>query len=253
MTLPIISGDRDIIRENYVLLANELDSTLSLENVGELFAPESPSDLLGALMVKIDSAKQYDDLDFDTANELNELEEEIFNSIRLAFGTEFPELADLLYTEFNDISQNPLIEFIYKFFYIKRRELCLNFLVERVLTKRSTLVKAYKTAEIKKDLSYQTAKSEMKELKNSEYYVLLMSAGELVEDILGDDSLTYATVLGYTDMEEEELEISDILCNNLNGTTAMTNIYQSLVNSEYLDEFKATFKNRLFNRLVNLN
>jgi hypothetical protein len=253
MTLAIISGDRDIIRENYVLLADELDSTLSLDNIGELFSADPVSDLLGALMVKIDSAKQIEDLDYDTQNELKELEDEISESITIAFSNEFPDLADVLNTEFNETSKNPLVEFIYKYFYIKRREVCLNYLLEKTLSAKSSFIKKYKTGDIKRDLGYQTAKSEMKDLKNPEHYILLLAANDIIADLLGDDNLNIHELLTMTDMEEDELEISLVLCDNDSGVLAMNTIYNSLINSNYLDEFRSAFKNALFNRLVMVN
>ena len=94
MASVLISGNPDAIRQNYEVIQEDIDQVLS--DPRELFTPAPLSDSLGLLQNKVDVVRINYELDYETQNEIRELQDTINNSVIGAFGKEFPMLVDAI-------------------------------------------------------------------------------------------------------------------------------------------------------------
>ena len=249
MSLNTLSANPDIMRENYDVLASELESLLSQPS--ELFTRLGHSDVLSILQGKMDNIRVNYDIDYDGQQELRSLEEDINGTILNTFKKEFVDHADTIDTEFSDSSLKGVAAFIYQYLYIGRKDLLLNYLLEYTLTNRAAIAKRYKTNDSKKDITYQAIRAELV-IRNPDYYILIMHSHSICEDVLFDEELDLLEVFELTDMSEDESDITERLF-EYNGTLAMQTLSNSLKDSAYFNDFKNTFKSRLSDVIKNLN
>ena len=249
MASVLISGNPDAIRQNYEVIQEDIDQVLT--DPRELFTSAPLSDSLGLLQNKVDAVRIAYELDYETQNEIRELQDTINNSVIAAFGKEFPMLADAIDTNTIGVSITPIAEFVYGQLYLLRKKHFMTFLLEYVLSNRSALAKRYKTADSKKDIGYQKVRAEV-EVRNPEYYLLVLNSNEICDDILGDENTDILDMMQRIEFTEDEEMIYQSLF-EYNGLEAYQLFTNSLLTSPYYDEFRSTFKVNLLNAIKKLS
>lgn len=239
----------DIIKESYDLLYTELDSTLK-DTLG-LFNGTSNNDILLALQVKLKNLRLNYSLDLDVLSEVTALEEEISSCILRAFANEFYNQEDdeieTKEVPINDISPALVANFIYKNFYLNRKQLLEDFVINKILNEKSSLAKRYKTSNTVKDITYKSIRSELKDVKNQDYYVVLMYSDEIIDDILLDEEITLEDIFQYSDLTELDIYLmEELFLNSKDNSIIASNLVNSLKNCSVYDFFKSNLRNRLF-------
>lgn len=238
MSLPLMTSALELLSEPYSLLASELESVLS--NPEDLYSNVHLNDMLSVIINKLDAIKFSYDLDADQLSELSACTATTYQTIIDAFKVEFPSTADAIESEFPESSMPFLAEIIYKYLYIGRRQLLMNYLISTTIGKRVQLAKGFRTPDFKKDITYQAIRSEFP-IKNPDYYVLLMNYNQLSLDILTDEGLDIMDIFNSTDLTEDEHDALTSLFNN-NGVEAYQEITKSLVASFSFQEFVSSFR-----------
>ena len=249
MASVMISGNPDAIRQNYEIIQEDIDQVLS--DPRELFTTAPLSDSLGLLQNKVDAVRIGYELDYETQNDIRELQDSINTTVLTAFGKEFPMLVDAIDTNFSGVSVTPITEFIYGQLYLLRKAHFMTFMLDFVLSNRANLAKRYKTPDSKKDIGYQKVRAEVT-VRNPEYYLLILNSNELCDDILGDENTDISEIMTRIDLTEDQEEVAYSLFEH-NGTEAFQQLAKSLLTSPYYDEFKSTFKVNLLNGIKKLS
>lgn len=247
----VITTPDSILREGYSILEIELESTL--ENVNELYFGRTPSDILTVLLKKIKLVKlgYPQEFDYDVMQELIALENTIYVKIIAAFEKEFFN-GELYFAEhFQDISSHTIADFIYKYFYLQRREIVDNYLSNTLFANRTNLAKRYKTSAAKKDITYQAIRSELK-VSSPDLYIVVMHACNICEDLLLDDNLDIVTLFGHSELDETEEELLHRLF-EFNGVDICQILTNNLRSSTSFDYYKSLFKNHVFNMAQKIN
>lgn len=244
MSYPILTGGSfDFIRESYTLLAEELEDVLRQPK--ELFSNSIKNDILGGILAKVDNALLVYDLDTDQKDEVRTLGETAYATILEAFKNEFVSSADSIETAFSDISQRSLAETIYKYIYLQRRDVLMAYLLSEFFNNRAQFSKQYKTVDSKKDITYQSIRSELT-IKNPDYYILLMNYTSIVNDILTDDETSIIDIFTSVEMGEEEAEMLNALFEG-SAPDARAIMVESLLSSDFYHDFLSDFRFQLSN------
>lgn len=241
----VLTTPDSILREGYSILEIELESTL--ENVNELYFGRTPSNILSVLLKKIKAVKlgYPEEFDYDVMQELIALEDTIHVKIISAFEKEFFD-GELYFSEhFQDISSHIIADFIYKYFFLQRRQVVDSYLANTLFVNRTNLAKRYKTSAAKKDITYQAIRSELT-VSSPDLYIVVMHACNICEDLLLDDNLDIITLFSHYELEEAEEELFHRLF-EYNGVSVCQTLTTNLRNSTSFDYYKSLFKNHVFN------
>ena len=249
MATPIMSGSMDLIQESYSVLSSELESILS--NPEDLYTNVRLSDIMAVLLNRIDNIRLNYDIDSDQEEDLRTLSNTIYQTVIDAFKEEFPDTADSIETEFQDGSNAFLSEIIYKYLYIGRRNLLLDYAVSTTLSKRTNLAKSYRTPDSKKDITYQAIRADFP-IRNPDYYILLMNYSSICNDILLDENLDIMDIFNNTDLTEDEADTFERLFTG-NGVEVAKVIMSSLTKSFAYPEFLNAYKLALANEIKSVS
>lgn len=228
----------DFISETYELLQEEL--SLTSLNVSELYSTFPKNDILGGILAKIDSVRKQYNLTQENSEQLTALAHATYAAVFAAAIREFPDIEDAVLTGFDDAEQRAVAMAIYNYLYLQRRNVLKDYLTGTIFANRTLLSEQYKNADQKKDIAYQSIRTEFP-FTNSDYYPLILNLRSIATDYLTSDTVSITDALGYTEVSENELDMLTEVFSQI-GRGVMQRIGESLVASEHFRDFLADLK-----------
>ena len=241
----MINNAYDFIKESYTLLEESLKEILNTPS--DIFSRQPTNDFLKALTNRIDYCRANYNLTDEDSDLLKTLENDITNSVYIAFCKEFGfDLEDFERVYSSEAEKNYIAQIIYSNFYLNRKELVSNFLVNYVFNKRKAYVANYRTNENRKDLEYYSMRKEFN-FVNNDYHFIILNYIDILEDIINsDDAFTFNEFAGLSEFDVDQLEVIEGLFTD-EGVSYVNIILESLRKSDYYNDMLIEIKNNLIN------